>query len=165
MAKDLSKFYRQPCADCGHTDMHGEVAGCIALASRNPDRWCPCDTYKAPAEAKVARVIPSRRTDPGTSHQADRAIVIKANTQRGRLLATFGATPHAENGHQEGLTDEEAMNLTEGVSPYSEYAKRCSELRDAGLIETTGETRKGQAGTPRIVSRITDAGRAALAAL
>lgn len=27
MPKDLTKFHPQPCANCGHRDMHGEVAG------------------------------------------------------------------------------------------------------------------------------------------
>lgn len=152
---NLNQFHRQPCANCGHRDMHGEVAGCIALASTNPDRWCPCDTYVEPAKPKAARVIPSRNTDPGTSHQAAAAVIITAKNQRGRLLAAWGRL--------EDATDEEAMEAAEGVSAVSEYAKRSSELREAGLIEVTGETRKGGAGTPRIVSKITDAGRAALA--
>lgn len=50
MPKDLSKFHPQPCADCGHTDMHGEVAGCIAVTRTNPDAWCDCDAYKSPRD-------------------------------------------------------------------------------------------------------------------
>lgn len=54
MPKDLSKFHPQPCAECGHRDMHGEVAGCIAVASTNPDTWCPCDTYVPPVSLPYA---------------------------------------------------------------------------------------------------------------
>lgn len=151
---NLTKFHSKPCHDCGHQDKHSEVSGCIAMTGNT---FCTCTTYVEPPSAKVARTIPSRSQDPGTSHQAAQAITVKANTQRGRLLAAWGAL--------EDATDEEAMEKAEGVSPVSEYAKRSSELRDAGLIEATGEARKGSAGTPRIVSRITDEGRRVLASL
>lgn len=106
---------------------------------------------------QVGRTIPARASDPGTSRAATAAVTIRAGTQRTRLLQAFAALPDA--------TDEEAMEHAEGVSPVSEFAKRCSELRDAGLIETTGQTRPGGAGVDRIVSRVTDAGRAALEGL
>lgn len=50
MGKDLTKYHPQPCADCGHQDMHGEVAGCIALATTNPDTWCDCGAYVSPRD-------------------------------------------------------------------------------------------------------------------
>lgn len=103
----------------------------------------------------LADVIPSRATDPETSHAAAREIRVKAGTQRARLLDAFSMWTHA------GATDEQAMLSTDGsVSPTSEYAKRCSELREGGFIEATGETRAGSAGPQRIVSRITPKGRA-----
>lgn len=103
------------------------------------------------------RTIPARSTDPGTSHAATEEIKVRAGTQRARLLAEF-ATAHRAG--ENGLTDEQAMECAIGVSPLSEYAKRCSELREAGFIEPTGETRRGASGMERIVSRITDKGRA-----
>lgn len=98
--------------------------------------------------------IPGARTsDPDTSHAAAAEIKVKAGTQRARLLVAFNRAV--------GLTDEEAMYETLGVvSPTSEYSKRCSELREGGFIEPTGETRPGRAGPQRIVSRITEKGRA-----
>jgi hypothetical protein len=97
-------------------------------------------------------VIPSRTTDPETSRAAE-PVKVKAGTQRAWLLSAFN--------RDVGLTDEEAMHETLGaVRPVSEYAKRCSELREGGFIEPTGETRAGSAGPQRIVSRITDKGRA-----
>lgn len=106
-------------------------------------------------EEALADVIPSRSTDPETSHAAAREIRVKANSQRALLLDAFSMWTHA------GATDEQAMLSTDGsVSPTSEYAKRCSELREGGFIEATGETRAGSAGPQRIVSRITDKGRA-----
>lgn len=98
----------------------------------------------------------ARNTDPDTSHAAAAEIKVKAGSQRARLLAAFAGFGQWRI---EGLTDEEAMRIAQGVSPTSEYSKRCSELREGGFIEPTGETRPGAAGPQRIVSRITDKGR------
>lgn len=170
MAKIKPLHHAHPCANCGHQDMHGEVAGCIAVTSAQgaPPSWCDCTEYVAPPSAAstkaVGRTIPSRNTDPGTSHEAAARVVIRSGTQRTLLLQAFQAMDFQEP-ENPGLTDEEAMNRAVGVTAWSEYAKRCSELRDGGLIVPTGETRVGEAGTPRIVSKITDVGRAALAGL
>lgn len=102
------------------------------------------------------RTIPARSTDPVTSHKATEEIKVRAGTQRARLLEAFGWAA-AESFL--GLTDEEAAIWADGVSVQSEYAKRCSELREAGFIEPTGKTRRGASGMERIVSRITDKGR------
>lgn len=102
-----------------------------------------------------ADVIPSRATDPETSHAAAREIRVKANSQRAYLLESFYRW-HVKG----GLTDEEAMMWSDHVNAISEFSKRCSELREGGYIEPTGETRAGSAGVERIVSRITDKGRA-----
>lgn len=93
------------------------------------------------------------RTDPRTSN-GEITYSMRAGSQRHRLLEAYA--------EWYSLTDEEAMERAEGVSPLSEYATRCSEMRNAGWIEDTGEDRKGGSGTPRIVCRITDAGRAQL---
>jgi hypothetical protein len=102
----------------------------------------------------LGEVIPSRSTDPGTSHAAAREIRVKAGSQRAHLLWRFFLVDD-----EYGSTDEQAMFYAEAVSPTSEYAKRCSELREGGFIEPTGETRAGSAGPQRIVSRITAKGR------
>lgn len=99
----------------------------------------------------------ARATDPETSHTAAAAITVRAGTHRFLLLDAFDAAACAL---MDGLTDEQAAQAA-GLTA-AEYAKRCSELRDAGLIEPTGATRPGSAGVPRIVSRITDRGYAAL---
>lgn len=113
------------------------------------------------------KVIPARSTDPDTSHAATRAITVKAGTQRALLLEVFAHADEWWHGpkFRNALTDEEAMEFAGGVSPLSEYSKRCSELREAGFIEPTGETRKGSSGMERIVSRITDKGREAVRGL
>lgn len=105
----------------------------------------------------------SRRSDPHTSHLAATAISIKAGSQRARLLIAF--VEHAPN----GLTDEEAATAA-GISLVSEYATRCSELRNAGLIDVCVTdngpvTRIGSSGMARIVSAITDDGLTAAARL
>lgn len=77
----------------------------------------------------VGRTIPSRRSDPETSHRAYREVaVLRAGTQRAKLLIAYGAKTEIP------LIDEEAMVLS-GVSPRSCWWKRCSELRADGLIE------------------------------
>lgn len=110
------------------------------------------------------RVIPSRTTDPATSHAAAREIKVKAGSQRALLLEAFYEAPYRRF-YDKGMTDEQAMEFAVGVSPNSEYSKRCSELREAGYIEPTGETRTGSSGLQRIVSRITAKGRAAVKGL
>lgn len=155
------------CPDCGHPKAnHSDFSGCLVNVATEGMTFCDCsarfpDVKTLAPQPDVARTIPSRRSDPGTSHAADHAIVVKAGTQRAKLLLSFLAMSELTGPDMDpGLTDEEAMEKSEGVSPTSEYAKRCSELRDAGLIEPTGETRKGAAGVDRIVSTITDQGRA-----
>lgn len=97
----------------------------------------------------------ARTTDPRTS-KAFTGESMTTRSQAYKLLTTFGRWP------DDGLTDEEAMERSEGVSPMSEYAKRCSDLRSAGLIRDTGRDRPGGSGTPRIVSEITEKGKAVL---
>lgn len=105
-------------------------------------------------DAALADVIPSRTTDPETSHAAAAEIKVRAGTQRAKLL---DAHYRGNEWDPSGLTDEQAMKWA-GVSATSEFAKRCSELREGGFIEPTGETRPGSAGPQRIVSRITPKG-------
>lgn len=110
-----------------------------------------------------AETVGARTSDPRTSHQAVPS-KMRANSQRHRLLKAYAnpALRVKHSGQWLGLTDEEAAAMAEGVRHDSEYATRCSELRNAGLIRDTGEDRKGATGTPRIVCRITDMGLAEL---
>lgn len=109
---------------------------------------------------ELGRTIPSRRSDPDISRAAE-PVKVRAGTQRARLLKAFAVHEIGRAIHEgPGLTDEQAMLCAEGVAYTSEYAKRCSELREGGFIVPTGETRAGAAGAQRIVSRITDKGRA-----
>jgi hypothetical protein len=94
----------------------------------------------------------ARRTDPATSQAAGKDAAYRAGSQKALLLTAFTS-------HPDGLTDEEAAIIA-GVSLTSEYAKRCSELRDAMLIvprinPATGEplTRVARSGLQRIVCR------------
>jgi hypothetical protein len=148
---------------CAHAqDEHSRLSGCLALAG-NTASLCYCPSFVAPPQ-ETGAAIPARNTDPETSHKATRAILVRAGSQRTRLLAGFAAFG------EDGATDEEAMEAAEGVSPLSEYAKRASELREGGYVEvclyagtSSQVTRKGGSGLDRIVSRITEKGTAALA--
>jgi hypothetical protein len=106
------------------------------------------------ADDDVGRSIPSRTTDPETSHAAFQSILVTASNQRGKLLLPYRYAT-------DGLTDEEAQERS-GVPVRSCWWKRCSELREVGLIVATGDVRKGQAGVERMVCVITPEGRAKL---
>lgn len=124
----------------------------------------PDSTVNVPA-LSTGGVIPGRRTDPSTSTPKG-PVIVRANTQRHRLLAAFGrAADGLYPSLGDALTDEEAAHRAAEVSMSSEYAKRCSELREAGLIAPTGDTREGAAGAARIVSRITERGAMVLTRL
>ena len=110
----------------------------------------------------------ARRSDHATSKAGAAAVAPRAGSQRARLLAVYASS----NAWRDlpGWTDEEAAEWC-GLSG-SCYWKRCGELRDGGWIEPVldtvrgGElTRIGSAGSPRIVCRITPAGRALHATL
>lgn len=105
---------------------------------------------------QLTLTIPNaRNTDPATSHLAG-ANLPNAHTQRAKLLAAYASKPL-------GLTDEQAGVLTElDKLPRCCYWKRCSELRQAGMIEVTGETRASTAGRLQNVCVITLEGIKAL---
>lgn len=107
------------------------------------------------AQAMEARELDgpgqARTTDPDTAHAAAQAYPLRKGSHRTLLLLAF-----AEAGDR-GATDERAAFVA-GLSPRSEYATRCSELKRAGLVVDTTETRPGSSGAARVVRRITPAG-------
>jgi hypothetical protein len=98
-----------------------------------------------------------RRNDGATSTGGAKAMTVRAGSQRAKLLAVYREQP---------LTDEEAGNVS-GLSmlPKCCYWKRCSELRQAGYIATTGVTRRSSAGVDQHVCAITQAGHDLLSSL
>jgi hypothetical protein len=74
----------------------------------------------------------ARATDPETSHKGAERIEPKRGTQASQILATIRAYPT-------GLTalEVERFTLIRGAW------KRVSDLKNAGLIRTTGEVRDG----------------------
>jgi hypothetical protein len=95
----------------------------------------------------------ARRTDPATSHAAAHALADKATMMRA-LLNVFA-------GHTGGLTSEEACHLA-GYGPADGAWKRVSDLKTAGHIIPTGDTRAGGSGRQQAVLAITEEGRKAL---
>lgn len=95
----------------------------------------------------------ARATDPATSHVAAHALADKATMMRA-LLNVFA-------GHATGLTAEQACHLA-GYGPQHGAWKRVSDLKRAGLVEPTGDTRTASSGRPAAVLAITDEGRTAL---
>lgn len=91
----------------------------------------------------------ARRNDRPTSRAAARTI------EAGGILEQFANAYRAAG--VRGLTDLEAARAVD-ADPESCWWKRCSELRAAGLIVDTGETREGTRGRARMVCRWAGAG-------
>jgi hypothetical protein len=102
---------------------------------------------------RAAQALP-RMTDPATSRKAAENIKVRSGSQRHTLLVAYG-----DHG---SLTDEEAGEITGLRRPGVCYWKRCSELRAAGYIEPTGQTRLSSVGEAQMVCRLTDLGRGVL---
>jgi hypothetical protein len=113
-------------------------------------------------EAQIEMMFPgARKSDPLTSHMAAAEVHIRAGSQQWKLLEAFAKHP------LRGLTDEEA-----GIETKLDqikrccYWKRCSELRQAGLIRASEtETRLSTANKEQQVSYITEAGKRQLEVL
>lgn len=112
----------------------------------------------------------ARSSDPTTSHQAAEATPWtrwKRGNQRHLLLReyglVYGLVVNRHHSTRDGLTAEEASLLCGHPKAW----RRVSELlkTDPPLIEWTGTTRVGSAGSAQMVCRITAAGLAALSVL
>lgn len=97
----------------------------------------------------------ARSSDPATSKEAAKAMRIRGASQKAELLRAYADAEH-------GLTDEEAGEISGLAASGAGYWKRCSELRNAGYIRRTNETRVGSTGLAQEVCVITEVGRAAL---
>ena len=98
-----------------------------------------------------------RSNDPTTSAKAAATIWVRAGSQRAKLLAQYG---------EDSMTDEEAGHASGlALLPKCCYWKRCSELRQAGYIATTGEVRPSSANVDQQVCSITETGRDVLDSL
>jgi hypothetical protein len=93
----------------------------------------------------------ARASDPDTSHAAANAF----STWRmgSHKVILWEAYIEVVEG-----TDYEVA-CAAGIPLDTEYATRCSELRNAGLIEDTGKRRPGGKSAERMVCRITQYGR------
>jgi hypothetical protein len=92
----------------------------------------------------------ARSSDPDTSRQAAAAAERRAPSQRDRLLSAYMTAG------DRGLTDEEA-GVSAGLSG-SGYWKRCSDLRNLGLIVPLGPLRQVSSGLMAQVCVITPEG-------
>lgn len=92
-----------------------------------------------------------RNSDPQTSVKGAVSVVVRKGSQKNRLLAVYAL--------YYGITDEEAGDIS-GLSkkPRCCYWKRCSELRQEGLIKPTGKTWKSSCGEDMQTCEITPAG-------
>jgi hypothetical protein len=98
------------------------------------------------------------RTDNGaTSKAGAKSLRVRAGSQRALLLSRYEV---------DSMTDEEAGHASGlAMLPKCCYWKRCSELRQAGYIATTGVMRRSSAGVDQHVCAITEAGHDLLRSL
>jgi hypothetical protein len=130
---------------------------------------CAGDACQVCAMDRASRPEPregrARHTDPATSHDGARSVTVRAGSQKARLLAQYAAAAQAWLDGVAlipGLTDDEAA--IGAYLTHTCYWKRCSEMREDGLIADTGRTRPGPLhGEARMVCVITDAGLAVIA--
>lgn len=120
----------------------------------NQGRSVTLGAITPPDPAQLARV-----TDPDTSKAAAVKLGGKAGTMRLKLLREFNtARSYAAS---QGLTSEEAGEFA-GYTAEDGAWKRVSDLLNAGLIEDSGEQRRGSSGRMQRVLRITEVGLLAL---
>lgn len=133
------------------------------LLHRQVTEWATESSITRPAEQTRVR---ARSGDPSTSAAGGRSVARRAGSQSVRLLRVYATTVWYRDGVRlTAFTDSEAA--TAAIVPArSCWWKRCSELRQDGLIEVmrnsdgTEVTRPDSvSGEARIVCRITDDGR------
>jgi hypothetical protein len=99
-----------------------------------------------------------RRNDKATSKAGAQSMTVRGGSQRAKLLVEYFRS--------HDLTDEEAGKASGlALLPKCCYWKRCGELRQAGYIMPTGETRISSAGVEQQVCTITAEGMKAVVGL
>lgn len=92
-----------------------------------------------------------RATDPDTSIAGAKDVKPRQGSQMWQLLEQY-------NDHRRGLTDEEAGVFSGLAQRRACYWKRCSDLRNLGLIEDCKVRRAGSSGSQMMVCVITAKG-------
>ena len=124
----------------------------MLIAGAEPTLFREAVATKLDNPAVFAPTVSARRRDPGTSKLAGASVAMRAGSQKDVLLRAYANLTA-------GLTDEEAgTNSGLARNPKCGYWKRCSELRQAGFITPTGETRTSSVGEQQQVCAITEAG-------
>lgn len=88
-----------------------------------------------------------RQKDPDTSKAGAKSVSLRAGTQMARLAIAY--RNHGD------MTDDEAGEVSGLRAEGAGYWKRCSDLRKAGIVEPTGDTREGRSGEQQRVCRLT----------
>lgn len=90
-----------------------------------------------------------RESDPATSKAA--AKVVKAGTQRGRVLLALAQAADGLNGFE--------ASVRCGINRVHAATTRCEELEELGFARRTGDTRPTDTGAQALVWQVTDSGR------
>ena len=127
------------------------------LDTQTPTLFGDALVEKLQAIANGEKVKNARNTDPTTSKQGAISSTVRAGSQKELLLREYNSN------RMFGLTDEEAGKAS-GLAYKNKccYWKRCSELREAGLIAPNHETRLSSANEQQMVCIITQKGLDAL---
>jgi len=133
------------------------------------------ERVEASSRALQASRTGVRSTDPDTAADAAAAVrkregtnlaAFRAGTHKHRLLATYARLADQYGGSEFGVSDDVVAREAGLHRPGVCWWKRSSELRQVGYIEATGAVAVDpDSGKERERCRITDAGRAYLAAL
>jgi hypothetical protein len=94
-----------------------------------------------------------RATDPDTSRDAALAIEARLNPQCARVYRAITEID-SRNGGQGATSHDIVLRLAYGSEPVPDQnviARRCTDLRDAGLVSDLGDRRMGGRGQPLIV--------------
>jgi hypothetical protein len=103
----------------------------------------------------------ARRGGPATSKAAAAGIAYRTGSQKASILALYGQA------REDGLTDEEVASFL-GWVEVNKARKRCSDLRNEGMIEPVdggSVTRVGKSGMANLVCAITIQGVATLTSM
>lgn len=105
---------------------------------------------RVPLEDLIVESPKSRNSDPWTAKDA-------GSEQTARKNGPLHAAMLLLLDQRYGLTNEEMLDVLGGA--YSSITTRCFELREAGLVEETGETRPSRFGKSMMVWGLSSLGR------
>lgn len=131
-----TKTHSLPCANCGHTDLHGEVSGCIAVTSAQgatQTTWCDCEAYVPPTVTPYA----GTSGHSGSSTSRERAERRDASGLTGGIQKSVYDLARREGA--DGITVAEARGILD--AHHGTVSGALSVLHMEGILERLSERR------------------------